>query len=105
MEKTTKIPIFHDDRHVTSVIVLASLVNALKLVKKRLSSIKVVIAGAGSAGYDISRLLCMAGCRDMIVVDSKGMIYKGRKQNMNKCKKELHQDPTRIAKKDYLLML
>lgn len=89
LEKTMQIPIFHDDRHGTSVIVLASLVNALKLVKKRLSSIRVVIAGAGSAGYGIFQLLYVAGCRDMIVVDSKGMIYKGRKQNMNKYKKEI----------------
>lgn len=89
LEKTMKIPIFHDDRYGTSVIVLASLINALKLVKKRLSTIKVVIAGAGSAGYGIFQLLYVAGCRDMIVVDSKGMIYKGRKQNMNKYKKEI----------------
>ena len=89
LEKIMKIPIFHDDRHGTSVIVLASLINALKLVKKKFSSVKVVIAGAGSAGYGIFQLFYMVGCRDMIVVDSKGMIYKGRKQNMNKYKKEI----------------
>lgn len=89
LEKTMGIPIFHDDRYGTSVIVLAALINALKLVKKRLSSVKVVIAGAGSAGYGIFQLLYVAECHNMVVVDSKGMIYKGRKQNMNKYKKEI----------------
>ena len=103
LEKTMQIPIFHDDRHGTSVIVLASLVNALKLVKKRLSSIKVVIAGAGSAGYGIFQLLYVAGCRDMIVVDSKGIIYKGRKQNMNKYKKEIAARSNKNGEKGSLI--
>lgn len=89
LEKTMGIPIFHDDRYGTSVIVLAALVNALKLAKKNLSSVKVVIAGAGSAGYGIFQLLYTAKCRDLVVVDSKGILYKGRKQNMNKYKKEI----------------
>jgi malate dehydrogenase (oxaloacetate-decarboxylating) len=102
LEKTMKIPIFHDDRHGTSVIVLASLVNALKLVKKRLSSVKVVIAGAGSAGYGIFQLLYAAGCHDMMVVDSKGVIYKGRRQNMNKYKKEIAARSNKTREKGLL---
>ncbi|UVS69351.1 NAD(P)-dependent malic enzyme [Nitrososphaera viennensis] len=72
------IPVFHDDQHGTAVITLAALVNALDLVGKKLDKIKVVIAGAGSAGYGIYRILEQAGCRDIIVADSKGAIYKER---------------------------
>ena len=72
------IPVFHDDQHGTAVIALAALVNALKLVDKRLEATRVVIAGAGSAGYGIFKILYQAGCRDIIVADSKGAIYRGR---------------------------
>ncbi len=89
LEKDLSIPIFHDDRHGTAVVALAALVNSLKLVKKDISKIKVVIAGAGSAGYCISKLLNFAGCRNIIIVDSKGSIYRGRKTHMNKYKKEI----------------
>ncbi len=87
LEKKISIPIFHDDRHGTSVVALAALLNSLKLVKKQISSIKVVVAGAGSAGYGITNLLKFAGCKNIIVVDSVGAIYKGRNKNMNKYKK------------------
>jgi malate dehydrogenase (oxaloacetate-decarboxylating) len=89
LEKKLSIPIFHDDRHGTSVVVLAALFNSLKLVKKKLDSIKVVIAGAGSAGYGICKLLRFAGCKNIIVVDSVGAIYKGRTKGMTKYKKEI----------------
>jgi malate dehydrogenase (oxaloacetate-decarboxylating) len=68
---------------------LAALLNSLKLVKKPISSIKTVVAGAGSAGYGISSLLSYAGCKNIVVVDSNGAIYKGRTKNMNKYKKEI----------------
>ncbi len=87
LEKRISIPIFHDDRHGTSVVTLAALLNSLKLVKKQISSIKLVVAGAGSAGYGITNLLRFAGCKNIIVVDSVGGIYKGRTKNMNKYKK------------------
>ncbi len=89
LEKRMKIPIFHDDRHGTSVVVLAGLLNSLKLVKKELTSIKIIIGGAGSAGYGIFQLLRYAGCHNIIIVDSKGIIYKGRSHHMNKYKKEI----------------
>ena len=89
LEKSLPIPVFHDDRHGTSVVVLAALLNSLRLIKKDLSSLKVVIAGAGSAGYGICKLLCAAGCRYLIVVDSDGAIFKGRTENMNKYKREI----------------
>lgn len=72
------IPVFHDDQHGTAVIALAALVNALRLIGKRLDAIRVVIAGAGSAGYGIFKILYQAGCRDIVVADSKGAIYEGR---------------------------
>lgn len=89
LEKRLAIPVFHDDRHGTAVVALAALINALKLTKQSLSSVKIVIAGAGSAGYGISSLLSYAGCKNILVVDSGGAIYKGRTENMNKYKKEI----------------
>ncbi len=72
LQKKLSIPVFHDDRHGTAVVALAALLNALKLVKKPLQSIKIVVAGAGSAGVGITELLRFAGCKNMIVVDSAG---------------------------------
>ena len=89
LENSLSIPVFHDDRHGTSVVALAALYNSLKLVTKQLPSIKIIIAGAGSAGYGISKLLVAAGCKNVIVTDSDGAIYKGRARNMNKYKEEL----------------
>ena len=89
LERKLSIPVFHDDRHGTAVVVLAGLINSLKLAKKRMSEIKTVIAGAGSAGYCIAQLLNFEGFKNIVVVDSKGAIYKGRKINMNKYKQEI----------------
>lgn len=87
--KRLSIPVFHDDRHGTAVVVLAALINSLQLVRKKISEIKVVIAGAGSAGYSITKLLNFAGCKNIVVVDSKGAIYKRRKVNLDKYKLQL----------------
>lgn len=89
LENSLSIPVFHDDRHGTSVVALAALLNSLKLVKKQLRLIKIIVAGAGSAGYGITKLLVAAGCKNVIVTDSDGAIYKGRNNNMNKYKVEL----------------
>ena len=89
LEKKLKIPVFHDDGQGTAIVALAALFNSLKLVKKSISKIKVVIVGAGSAGSWIAKLLKFAGCKNIVVLDSKGAIYKGRKNNMNKYKKEI----------------
>ncbi len=87
--KKLSIPVFHDDRHGTAVVVLAALLNSLKIVTKKISEIKVVVAGAGSAGYSIAKLLNFAGCKNIIVIDSKGAIHKKRKNNMDKYKLQL----------------
>jgi malate dehydrogenase (oxaloacetate-decarboxylating) len=78
LSKEVSIPIFHDDQHGTAIIALAALLNALKLVKKQLQEVRVVISGSGSAGYGIFKILQTAGCKDIIVVDTKGAIYEGR---------------------------
>ncbi len=89
LEKNLQIPIFHDDRHGTAVAALAALLNSLKITKKNISEIKTVVAGAGSAGYGIASLFSYAGCKNLIVVDSVGAIYKGRTKHMNKYKQEI----------------
>jgi malate dehydrogenase (oxaloacetate-decarboxylating) len=73
-----QIPVFHDDQHGTAVITLAALINALRILHKAISNIRVVIAGAGSAGYGIFRILHEAGCRNIVVTDSIGAIYEDR---------------------------
>src|SRR6185437_14341202 len=72
------IPVFHDDQHGTAVVVLAALINALKLVGKKIDDIKVVVNGVGAAGRACSKILKNAGVRNMIGVDRLGAIYKGR---------------------------
>ncbi len=91
LEKKLKIPVFHDDRQGTAVVVLAALFNSLKLANKRLAQVKIVIVGAGSAGYGIGKLLNYAGCKNIVILDSKGTIHKGRKKYMNKYKEEITQ--------------
>jgi malate dehydrogenase (oxaloacetate-decarboxylating) len=90
LRKDLSIPVFHDDQHGTAIITLAGLINALKLLQKRIDSIRVVIAGAGSAGYGIFRILQEAGCEDIVVVDSIGAIYENRVKGIdNPYKKEI----------------
>jgi malate dehydrogenase (oxaloacetate-decarboxylating) len=82
------IPVFHDDQHGTAVVVLAALINALKVVGKDLSTVRVVVNGAGAAGIATANLLMDAGVKDIVVCDSKGIIYPGRPQGMNAFKEE-----------------
>ena len=91
------IPVFHDDQHGTAVITLAALINSLKIIDKKLDNIKVVISGAGSAGYGIFKILNEAGCKDIVVIDSKGAIYEGREDlvtgnSENSNKREIARD-------------
>ena len=78
LKECCDIPIFHDDQHGTSVVTLAALINALKIVGKDRKDIKVVISGAGAAGVAIIKLLMSIGLKNVIMCDSKGIIYKGR---------------------------
>jgi malate dehydrogenase (oxaloacetate-decarboxylating) len=77
------IPVFHDDQHGTAVVVLAALLNALKIVKKRIEDMKIVVAGVGASGVACSKIIMNAGARNIIGVDRVGAIFKGRKQHMN----------------------
>lgn len=82
----TNIPIFHDDQHGTAIVTMAGLINALKIVDKELTDIKVVLNGAGAAGIAIVKLLHAYGVNNMIMCDSKGAIYSGRNFGMNDTK-------------------
>ncbi|HBC97321.1 MAG TPA: NAD-dependent malic enzyme, partial [Clostridium sp.] len=79
----------HDDQHGTAVVSSACIINALKIVNKEFSNIKVVINGAGAAGTAITKLLLKMGVKDIVICDSRGTIYKGRTSGMNKYKEEL----------------
>jgi malate dehydrogenase (oxaloacetate-decarboxylating) len=89
LKKETSIPIFHDDQHGTAIVTAAGLVNALKLVNKKMQDIKVVANGAGAAGIAIIKLLKSFGVKDMILCDTKGAIYEGRPYGMNGIKNEV----------------
>lgn len=84
------IPVFHDDQHGTAIVVSAGLINALKIVGKKLSDIKVVINGAGAAGSAILRMLKSMGVEEILICDSKGIVEKANKNN-NWLKEELAQ--------------
>jgi len=87
LKEKLNIPIFHDDQHGTAIVVLAALINSLKLVGKG-NEVKIVISGAGAAGIAISKFLYKYGFKNIIVCDSKGIISKNR-TNLNEFKKEL----------------
>lgn len=82
------IPIFHDDQHGTAVITLAGVINALKLVGKKLEDVKIVTSGAGAAGIAIIRLLMSMGLKNVIMTDRQGAIYQGR-EGLNPIKEEM----------------
>ncbi|MEB6332832.1 NAD(P)-dependent malic enzyme [Staphylococcus pseudoxylosus] len=86
LKKETKIPVFHDDQHGTAIVTVAGMINALRIVDKDLSDIKVVLNGAGAAGIAIVKLLYSYGVRDMIMCDSRGAIYEDRSFGMNDTK-------------------
>ena len=78
LKRELDIPVFHDDQHGTAIVVLAATLNALKIVKKKLSRIRIVIVGAGAAGVACTKILQAAGARNIIVCDRKGIISKKR---------------------------
>ncbi len=88
LKECCDIPIFHDDQHGTAVITLAGLINALKIVGKQLSDVKIVTSGAGAAGIAIIKLLISMGLKNVIMTDRHGAIYEGR-DNLNAIKEEM----------------
>ena len=88
LKECCDIPIFHDDQHGTAVVTAAALINALKVVGKKLEEVKVVTSGAGAAGIAIIKLLVSLGLKNVVMCDRQGAIYEGR-ENLNAEKMEM----------------
>jgi malate dehydrogenase (oxaloacetate-decarboxylating) len=102
LKKALDIPVFHDDQHGTAVVTLAALLNAVKIIKKPIEGLRVVISGAGAAGTAICKILLEIGVKQIIVCDTEGIIYSGRKKHMNPVKKWISQHTNREGKKGTL---
>ena len=98
LKEKLSIPVFHDDQHGTAIIVLAGLMNALRITGKKMEDLLVVINGSGAAGIAIAKIILNVGVKDMLMVDRTGIIYKGRKNGMNWAKEEI-ADTTNKDKK------
>src|SRR5919198_5940879 len=98
LQRDLDIPVFHDDQHGTAVVVLAALLNALKIVKKKLPDARVVFTGVGASGIATAKLLMKEGAKHIIGWDRAGAIYKGRTENMNSMKQWFaeHTNPRRV---------
>ena len=83
LKEELDIPVFHDDQHGTAVVVLAALINALKIVGKRMDEVKVVVNGVGAAGVACSKIIMAAGVKNIIGCDLQGALYRGRREHMN----------------------
>jgi len=88
LDKELDIPVFHDDQHGTAIVVLAALINALKVVKKKIGQVKILVSGAGAAGIAVTKLLLVYGVKNIVLIDSVGTIYQGR-EGLNPYKKEI----------------
>jgi len=98
LQRDLDIPVFHDDQHGTAVVVLAALLNALKIVRKRLGDARIVFTGAGASGIATAKLLMKEGARNVVACDRAGALYRGRTENMNPMKEWFakHTNPKRI---------
>ena len=83
LKEELDIPVFHDDQHGTAVVVLAALINALKIVGKRMEDIKLVVNGIGAAGVACTKIVMAAGVKNIVGCDTTGALYEGRKEHMN----------------------
>ncbi|MDP2675506.1 MAG: NAD-dependent malic enzyme [Dehalococcoidia bacterium] len=86
LQRELDIPVFHDDQHGTAVVVMAALINALKITGKKLESAKIVISGVGAGGTSTAKLLTLAGARNIIGCDRAGALFRGRTEHMNPMK-------------------
>jgi malate dehydrogenase (oxaloacetate-decarboxylating) len=102
LKKLCDVPIFHDDQHGTAVVTAAAMINAMKLTKRKLEDQEIVIAGAGAAGVACTNLLMSMGLKNVVLCDSKGAIYEGRKEGMNPFKDELAKVSNREMRKGSL---
>jgi malate dehydrogenase (oxaloacetate-decarboxylating) len=83
LKEELEIPVFHDDQHGTAVVVLAALINALKIVGKRMEDVKLVVNGIGAAGVACTKIVMAAGVKNIVGCDTTGALFEGRKENMN----------------------
>ncbi len=83
LKKSIDIPVFHDDQHGTAVVVLAALLNSLRIVDKKPEDLKVVLLGVGAAGVACTKIMMAAGVKNIVGCDRKGIVYKGREKSMN----------------------
>jgi malate dehydrogenase (oxaloacetate-decarboxylating) len=102
LRKACDIPVFHDDQHGTAIVTAAGLINALKLADKKIEDIRVAVNGAGAAGVAIVKLLLRMGVKDVILCDTKGIIYEGRPVGMNPFKDEMARMTNREQKQGTL---
>ncbi|MDO8240931.1 MAG: NADP-dependent malic enzyme [Candidatus Moranbacteria bacterium] len=89
LKKEMNIPVMHDDQHGTAMVVLAGLINALKVAKKEIKKIKIVISGTGAAGTAIAKLLLKYGAKNIVMVDTQGIIFQERAGGLNPAKMEI----------------
>ena len=89
LKKEIDIPVFHDDQHGTAVVVLAGLINSLKLTRRDIGTVKIVVNGAGAAATAVTKLLISCGVNNIVMCDTHGIIYKGRGIGMNWKKEEM----------------
>jgi malate dehydrogenase (oxaloacetate-decarboxylating) len=89
LKKRLNVFVFHDDQHGTAVVVLAGILNALKIVGKKISDVTVTMNGAGAGGVAVAKLLLRMGVKDIVMCDRSGIIYRGRREHMNWAKVEM----------------
>ena len=105
LKKTLDIPVFHDDQHGTAIVVVSALLNAYKYLDRDLRTAKIVINGAGAAGQAIARLLFSYGIQTVVLCDTTGAVYEGRKENMNPYKDSLAKVSNRQKEKGNLAQI
>ena len=105
LKKTLDIPVFHDDQHGTAIVVVSALLNAYKYLDRDLRTAKIVINGAGAAGQAIARLLFSYGIKTVVLCDTTGAVYEGRKENMNPYKDSLAKVSNRQKEKGNLAQI
>jgi malate dehydrogenase (oxaloacetate-decarboxylating) len=98
LQEQLDIPVFHDDQHGTAIVVLAALINALRLTKQKLERLRIVISGAGAAGMAVTRILLRSGARDIVVCDRQGILNEIRLPELNESKAWLaqHTNPRKL---------
>jgi len=102
LQKKVKVPVFHDDQHGTATVILAALIKALKMTRKRKNKVSIVINGAGAAGITTAKLLLGYGFKNITLCDRAGAIYKGRTSDMNRYKKEIARSTNKRREKGSL---